>query len=1022
MTLRDQLRAAYEQSIKSVQRRDGLEAVLGNQDNVLRTDDMPSGYVYARVQAPTGIAVWEVRCTKVTPQVGLPVILKQGRDGVWEATEQNPTLAPLFWNDKPGGGNVGPHGGSHWHLGADPVLISPLQVERFRTHPTSPASLSVGVSDYLYWYDGEWLAHADSALDLTAKVPAATVTTQRIIIVGLDKATNTLATVDGEERFVTAADRDTMPFTLEDVRALLAESAPEGFEPSAAVRLYGGQTAIRQVDIFADAKISGTGSAASSQGNWDPDLPPVTPSAMDDEFDDDSFDTGLWTEFDSGAIQAIAEAGETLVLSRAANATAILTGIRQALPAGSFTFAIKVQVDLDSLDGFGELALAGLVLWENATGDDNKAVLWGMGCKGSGAAPLNGFALAHWTGHDDLIAVPSFVSSITAGQGVYLRARYNAVSNTFKFDYSTDGETWSGGGVADTPPDFTPAHIGIGLVNRSGDAFAGTFDFFRYRARFDTVNDPVYGDFGAFRDEKAAVSAGDTTPGYLGTKLVAGTGIDLTVLNPGGDETLEIAATGGTTDDDAIHDNQSGEIAAITEKASPASGDWLLIEDSEAANVKKAVQIGNLPGGTSFYNTIRSNFTDKTQRQKIDFWLNNDISWSVTDQPVDDATRVAGFINFLGATRLTALDDLDRFIVLDWSDPSLGAKTLWAEDLPFIKKSVLDANSILKADADDTPAALTVADNTLVGRAGGSIDDLAVAEGTLVGRKTGGNIDDLAAADVWDILGLSPICQGRLSLSSALPVPVADITAAGTLYFHPFKGNRISLYDGTRWTLHTIPDAGISLSLSGLTINQNYDVFIYDNAGTLTLEALAWSSHGAGTSTRATALAMLAGVEVKSGATTRRYLGSFRTIATGQCEDSEANRFLWNRYNQTWRRLHCRETTINTWNGGGWRAWNGNTTPGEARMQLIVGLVEHYLPAGVTAELDSGVGAVALGVNVTDAQTTFSIRNGNSAIARGGLWEPILLPQAGYHWINVVQNSNATTNFRAVEANINVSC
>lgn len=54
---------------------------------------------------------------------------------------------------------------------------------------------------------------------------------------------------------------------------------------------------------------------------------------------------------------------------------------------------------------------------------------------------------------------------------------------------------------------------------------------------------------------------------------------------------------GGGTDADAIHDNVSGEIAAVAEKATPISGDWVLIEDSAAGNAKKKVQLGNLPSG-----------------------------------------------------------------------------------------------------------------------------------------------------------------------------------------------------------------------------------------------------------------------------------------------------------------------------------------------------------------------------------------------------------------------------------------
>lgn len=50
-------------------------------------------------------------------------------------------------------------------------------------------------------------------------------------------------------------------------------------------------------------------------------------------------------------------------------------------------------------------------------------------------------------------------------------------------------------------------------------------------------------------------------------------------------------------DADAIHDNQAGEIAAITEKVAPVAADLVIIEDSEAGNAKKKAQVGNLPGG-----------------------------------------------------------------------------------------------------------------------------------------------------------------------------------------------------------------------------------------------------------------------------------------------------------------------------------------------------------------------------------------------------------------------------------------
>jgi len=60
---------------------------------------------------------------------------------------------------------------------------------------------------------------------------------------------------------------------------------------------------------------------------------------------------------------------------------------------------------------------------------------------------------------------------------------------------------------------------------------------------------------------------------------------------------IETGATVG--DSDAIHDNVAGEITAVTEKVTPHDDDVVLIEDSEAANVKKRVKVSALGGGGS---------------------------------------------------------------------------------------------------------------------------------------------------------------------------------------------------------------------------------------------------------------------------------------------------------------------------------------------------------------------------------------------------------------------------------------
>jgi hypothetical protein len=120
--------------------------------------------------------------------------------------------------------------------------------------------------------------------------------------------------------------------------------------------------------------------------------------------------------------------------------------------------------------------------------------------------------------------------------------------------------------------------------------------------------------------------------------------------------------------------------------------------------------------------------------------------------------------------------------------------------------------------------------------------------------------------------------QGRLTLTSNTPVLSSNVTGATTIFYTPYTGNQISIWNGTQWGVRTFSE--LSLSLSGLTADTNYDVFIFDNSGTLTLEAIAWSDSGAGTSARAIPLAWLDGVRVKS-TDNRKYLGSVRIGSSG---------------------------------------------------------------------------------------------------------------------------------------------
>ena len=64
-----------------------------------------------------------------------------------------------------------------------------------------------------------------------------------------------------------------------------------------------------------------------------------------------------------------------------------------------------------------------------------------------------------------------------------------------------------------------------------------------------------------------------------------------------GAEDVEAGRVPDGADATAIHDNVAGEINSIALKSTPVSGDLILIEDSAAANAKKRITVGSLPGG-----------------------------------------------------------------------------------------------------------------------------------------------------------------------------------------------------------------------------------------------------------------------------------------------------------------------------------------------------------------------------------------------------------------------------------------
>ncbi|MBI4185459.1 hypothetical protein HY524_00200 [Candidatus Berkelbacteria bacterium] len=259
----------------------------------------------------------------------------------------------------------------------------------------------------------------------------------------------------------------------------------------------------------------------------------------------------------------------------------------------------------------------------------------------------------------------------------------------------------------------------------------------------------------------------------------------------------------------------------------------------------------------------------------------------------------------------------------------------------------------------------------------------------------------------WGTFLDNSLANGRLTLTNGTAVTTSDVTAATTIYYTPFKGNRIALYDGTNWNIRTFSE--LSKALGTLSNATNYDVFIYDNSGTATIDTLvAWTSDTA----RATALVLQDGVYVKSGATTRRYVGTIRTTATTTTEDSAAKRYVWNVQNRTARKLTITESTSN-WNYSlaTWRSANGSASN---RVQYVVGLAEDDVAAQVQVMVTNSGNAVAVGVGVgvdsTNANSADIYGGFTGAANMGGLIAATYhgIPGIGFHYLQWLEEATAT--------------
>lgn len=197
----------------------------------------------------------------------------------------------------------------------------------------------------------------------------------------------------------------------------------------------------------------------------------------------------------------------------------------------------------------------------------------------------------------------------------------------------------------------------------------------------------------------------------------------------------------------------------------------------------------------------------------------------------------------------------------------------------------------------------------------------------------------------------------RIGLVSG--APYGQGSAQTTLYLIPCNGNIISLYSGGTWVEYSFTESSLSLPATTATM---YDVFIYNNAGTPTMEFLVWTND----TTRATALTRQDGVLVKSGDPTRRYGGSFRTMTSGETSGGGTIQGVFNYYNRVRKRsqlpFYGASWTYSSFNT--WRAVNGLTTFHQSVMGVEEACIKMSTVVGAKTATTSSAALFGIGNNV----------------------------------------------------------
>jgi hypothetical protein len=295
---------------------------------------------------------------------------------------------------------------------------------------------------------------------------------------------------------------------------------------------------------------------------------------------------------------------------------------------------------------------------------------------------------------------------------------------------------------------------------------------------------------------------------------------------------------------------------------------------------------------------------------------------------------------------------------------------------------------------------------------------------------------------VWTAVNASsaaaavPPPQGRLTLTSATPILAADVISATAVYYTPYLGNLVPIYNGATMTPTEFAELTLTLSASH-ALNTLYDVFVFSNSGVLTLvTGPAWATstaaagaRGSGAST--TQLTRIKGLWVnavamtaRNGATTYSVGANLATFLGSLYIDGTAGQItchilpgqsrkhgVSNAYNRSDIALQVFDSTASwTWGTNAWHSSNANAA-NSCTIFSCLPEEKCFIDFGQTLAT-SGAGVfsqIGIGYNST---TVLSGRAGNHATAaqRANVTAAYMaVPFIGINVVNCIEKETTGT-------------